>query len=206
MITIISAQTCLIIFDLCVIIIDNSTTHGSGKPTPFIHSAYIFLEWAQSAINLIILIFYALLFVKFLLLIRKMDARFGSLWKQVLGFFLVILTLLIINFVTDIVFYRCFDSGYNDFENKEVGEEKMVSIITYIHCASEILFNIVLLAFLIAQASDNTQEEPIMMQPGEEMTPVSETLNKYNRNSGPLIIQNIGKRQQMIESFENMPD
>lgn len=102
---------------------------------------------------MIVLICYALLFIRFIFLMRGNEMQYGMLWKQVLGFFSIILTFLIVNFVCDMVFYIEFDS--NDNQETAVNQDKLVSTVIYIHCVMDILFNIVLLVFLISQASDS---------------------------------------------------
>lgn len=87
------------------------------------------------------------------------------LWKQVIGFFTIIMTLLIVNFVCNMVFYIEFDS--NDSDETAIDQEIMVSTITYIHSSMDILFNAVLLVFLISQANDSSPDLP-MMPPEQE--------------------------------------
>ena len=153
--SIISAETILLIFDLVVIISDANT--GPKHQSEAVHSCYVFLEWVQAAINLIIISCYALLFIQFLLMMRKNRLQYGQLWKQVIGFFTIILSLLIGNFVCDMVFYVQFDSGED--EKTRVEQEHLVSTVTYIHCSMEILLIIVFLAFTISQASESPQDD-----------------------------------------------
>ena len=72
--------------------------------------------------------------------------------RQVIIFFTVMLLMLIVNFVLELVFYYYMISPVNVKSQKRVIEqEKLISNCSYIHSSVEILFNFVLIAFLIAQ-------------------------------------------------------
>ena len=65
------------------------------------------------------------------------------------------LVLLLINFVTGLVFYTKFDPGNlkesgEDAEANAIEQEKLVSYTLYVHTGLESLFNIAVLAYLIA--------------------------------------------------------
>ena len=90
-----------------------------------------------------------------MMLIRQNEQRFGPLNTQIIAFFSIMLVLLITNFVLDIVFYVHFHPKLIDSKDTEtiLQMERLVSLTYYIHTILEILFNIVLLVFLISQAS-----------------------------------------------------
>ena len=73
---------------------------------------YRVLIWVQSTISLLILIAYVTLFVLFMLLLRRDKQRFGALYKQVIGFFSVMLFLMTTNLVLNAIFYAQFEKSY----------------------------------------------------------------------------------------------
>ena len=99
--------TVFMVFDLCVIIVDSQT--GQKYKSDFVEDAYTFLEVVQVLLNLTILICYVILFVYFLILIRDGKQRFGSLYKQVIGFFSIIIIILTTDFVLNFLFFTKFD-------------------------------------------------------------------------------------------------
>lgn len=102
------------VFDICVVVIDdNSADHKEGE---FVQSAFKFLMVIQVILSLILLICYMILFTLFLHLIRRDEERFSALYKQVIGFFSIILIMLISNLVLQIVFYLDFDNHPKDVD------------------------------------------------------------------------------------------
>jgi len=105
----------------------------------------------------------------------------GSLHTYVISFFTLMLGLLTTSFVLDIVFYLNFkpdemtDSG-------QLHQEKLVAITLYIHSGIEILFDLVLLKFLISQASEIDIELPRAVP--EEAS----ILNRYSNPKSSLLI------------------
>ena len=77
-------------------------------------TAYRVLIWVQSTISLLILIAYVTLFVLFMLLLRRDKQRFGALYKQVIGFFSIMLMLMIANLVLNTIFYSQFEKSYQE--------------------------------------------------------------------------------------------
>ena len=136
----------IMIFDICVIAID-AQTYQDNKST-FVMTAYRVLIWVQSTLSLIILVGYVTLFTLFMLLLRRDKQRFGALYKQVIGFFSVMLFLMLANLVLNTIFYAQFEKSGT--EKGVVAQERLVSITTYVHTGLEITFNIVLLSFLIS--------------------------------------------------------
>lgn len=113
------------------------------------------MEVLQGICNSIILICYVVLFVLFLILIKRDPETLGPLNSQVIAFFTVMIALLTANFVLDIIFYLNFNS--EDYAPKNdptrASQDTLVSVTTYIHSILEVLFNLVLLWFLISQAT-----------------------------------------------------
>ena len=141
--------TCFIAFDATIIIL------GPENNQKLFETADTVLEWLQAIYNIMILICYFVLFISFMMLIRQNEQRFGPLNTQIIAFFSIMLVLLITNFVLDIVFYVHFNPKSIDSKDTEtiLQMERLVSLTYYIHTILEILFNIVLLVFLISQAS-----------------------------------------------------
>ena len=134
------------VFDISVVIVDGQTYQD--EKTSFVMTAYLVLIWVQSMLSLTILIGYAILFMFFLLLIHRDKTRFSSLTKQVIGFFSVMLFIMTINFVLDVIFYVQFDKIKE--KKGQAAQEKLVSITTYVHTSLEILFDLVLISFLVS--------------------------------------------------------
>lgn len=149
----ISIYTIFVAFDLFVVVFDAKSPGTEGNKVPFVKTAYKILIWVQSALSLLILIGYGILFILFLLLFRKVKERadgesyFAGFRKHVISFFGVMLFILVSNFVLDVVFYDEFDRIYES--GGVIAQEKLVSITTYIHSIMEIVFDVVLLSFLI---------------------------------------------------------
>mmetsp|Transcript_15865 Transcript_15865/g.19984 ORF Transcript_15865/g.19984 Transcript_15865/m.19984 type:complete len:110 (+) Transcript_15865:542-871(+) len=108
------------------------------------------LECIQAILNAICLLSYVVLFVWFSMLISKNKERLGSLMCQVTIFFSVMLLMLTLNFVLDLIFYIQYDSEKKKSLDQLKSQEKLVSVCSYMHSGVEIVFNFVLLAFLIA--------------------------------------------------------
>ena len=51
------------------------------------------------------LIWYTVLFVFFMMLIKRSEKKLGNLHRQVIAFFTVMLVVLVLNFVLDLMFY-----------------------------------------------------------------------------------------------------
>ena len=151
MIALISISTLLVIFDTCVVLIDDIEADDvSDERSQFVLVAYSLLKWVQAIVNAITLVAYTVLFVLFAKLISKNREGLGALRRQVIIFFVVMLVLLTINFILDIVFYLQFKSGQMITGLDMLrDQEKLVSICSYLHSTVEIIFNCVLLAFLI---------------------------------------------------------
>lgn len=100
------------------------------------------------------------LFVLFLILIRRDPENLRPLLIQVVAFFTVMVALLTCNFVLDIIFYINFKNdnyvAAGDPERQQL--DSLISVTTYIHSAMEILFNFVMLWFLISQAQADAAE------------------------------------------------
>lgn len=104
-ITLIVLYTIFMIFDICTVLIDHVNS-GMGDKTEKIDDMYTILEIIQVVLQLILLICYGTLFVLFIALIKRDEKRFASLYKQVIGFFSIILIILISNLVLVIIFYQ----------------------------------------------------------------------------------------------------
>ena len=154
-IALIVTYTVFMVFDIGVVIVDSQS--DESEKSSFVLSAYKTLIWLQSSLSLLILIGYVVLFVFFLLLMRKDRSRFGSLHKHVIGFFSLMLLILIANFVLDIIFYDQFDKTFES--GGYIAQDELVSVTMYIHTGVEILFDIVLLSFLISQSDRDAQHE-----------------------------------------------
>ena len=206
-IVIIALMTVLLVFDLCIIVGDSST--GVESTSEFIHASYVFLDWVQAALNLIIILCYALLFIKFLFMMSKKKREYGELRKQVIGFFTVILVILVVDFVCNMVFYLAFDTGDNN--DTRLAQERQVSAITYINSLMDVTLNIVFLIFCISQASDGPQEGSLIGADPEsanllnQAQPlVSESLKaRENRYSSPAETIKSGRhRDELLQEHE----
>jgi len=112
MIIMIFAATFLIIFDTGVVISDAQS--DQFRKSNFIHAAYSFLEWVQAFIALITLMSYMVLFIWFVLLIRKEREKFGDLSNHIIAFFTVMLAVLLTNLILNLVFYFNFSPNVDD--------------------------------------------------------------------------------------------
>ena len=63
------------------------------------------LRWIQAIFNMLQLIWYMVLFVFFMMLIKRSQSKLGNLHRQVIAFFCVMLVVLMINFVLNLMFY-----------------------------------------------------------------------------------------------------
>ena len=103
---------------------------------------------------------YMVLFIWFVLLIRKEREKFGDLSNHIIAFFTVMLAVLMTNLILNLVFYFNFspnvDKGLTPEQYQDIAmeQERLVSITTYLHTGEEIVFNIVMLVYLIAIAVD----------------------------------------------------
>lgn len=153
------AYTIFIIFDTIVIIIDEMEGYDR---TAFVHTAYRFLEWIQAILNMLIIMSYLLLFISFLVLIRRERTKFAFLQKTVTAFFSIMLGFLFSSFVLDLVFYIDFDPKDSPEDPELIlKQERLVSYTTYCHSGLEILFDIVLVGFLILQAQDSDDVQAV---------------------------------------------
>ena len=140
------SYTIFMIFDVTVVLVDwQDPRHHSD----FVLISYKVLVWFQAILSLLILTGYVILFVFFLNLMHKDKQRYGNLYKQVIGFFTVMLFILTVNFILNIIFYDKFNKNYMNVDY--LSQEKLVSITTYAHTVLEMIFNVVLLSFLITQ-------------------------------------------------------
>ena len=163
--TLIVLYSLFMVFDIVVVIIDNnSEDHREGD---FIIAAYKFLMIIQVILSLILLVCYVILLTLFLHLIRRDEKRFSALYKQVIGFFSIILVLLTSNLVLQIVFYLEFHNHPAD--NDE--QAWLVDITSYIHTSQELIFDVVLLGYLISQAGQN--DLPVAPTGSPQIEPVS---------------------------------
>jgi len=114
------------------------------------------LEICEAILNAIILLAYVVLFVWFAILISGNKARFGgALLRQVIIFFTVMILMLMLNFVLDTVLAQGVHNASSIKSHAElISQEKLVSICSYLHTSVEVIFNFVMLAFLIAQPAE----------------------------------------------------
>ncbi len=80
------------------------------------------------------------------------------------------LVVLTTNLVLNLVFYYNFNDldlnkGEATFYQDAYNQERLVSITTYLHTAVEVIFNIVMLIYLIAIAADQDDDEPSIEPP-----------------------------------------
>jgi len=195
--------TIFILFDVVIIIEDSNS--GPDVRTNFEKYAYTVLKWLQTIYNLTIINCYLVLFILFLMLIRRSEELLGSLNRQVISFFSFMLGLLIINFVLDIVFYVNFDPT-NVTDSQKLSQEKLVSITLYIHSGIEILLDLFLLGFLISQASEPDSEilRTGTVEQGSILYQQPES-RQSNRRSSPMIIKGLGSGKLLDQSNSGAP-
>jgi hypothetical protein len=95
--------TCFIAFDATIIILGPENNYN------LFQTADIVLEWLQAIYNIVVLLCYFVLFICFMMLIKRNEQMLGSLITQIIAFFSIMLVVLITNFVLDIVFYVNFN-------------------------------------------------------------------------------------------------
>ena len=123
----------------------------------------------QSVLDLSIVLGYVILFVFFLKLIGELD-ELQFMKKNVLVFFIFMMVILTVQLVFDIIFYTTYDPAnpIDPSEDKEaaIKQERLNSIGVYTHTAVELVFNVVILSYLISQSRN--REERRIKEPNAE--------------------------------------
>lgn len=90
--------------------------------------------------------------------------------KNVLVFFIFMMVILTVQLVFDIIFYTTYDPAnpIDPSEDKEaaIKQERLNSIGVYTHTAVELVFNVVILSYLISQSRN--REERRIKEPNAE--------------------------------------
>ena len=117
----------------------------------------------QTVLDLSIVLGYVILFVFFLKLIGELD-ELQFMKRNVLVFFIFMMIILTVQLVFDIIFYTTYDPAnpIDPSQDKEaaIKQERLNSIGVYTHTAVELVFNVVILSYLISQ-SKNREERRI---------------------------------------------
>ena len=108
---------------------------------------------AQSVLDLSIVLGYVILFVFFLKLIGEQD-ELHFMKRNVLVFFIFMMVILTVQLVFNIIFYTTYDPADpidpSVDKEREVNQERLYSIGIYTHTAVELVFNVVILSYLIS--------------------------------------------------------
>ena len=103
------------------------------KRTAFLDKAYKVSMYVQAFLNALLLLAYVVHFIQFVTLIAGERERLGSLLRQVVVFFTVMLVMLTLNIALDLVFYLKFkpveDQSSETRPPEDIFEqEKLVSL------------------------------------------------------------------------------
>ena len=104
----------------------------------------------QSILELSIVLSYVVLFVLFLKVIHR-QSELTFMKRNVIQFFVFMLAVLTVQLLFNLIFYLSYDPKHEQGEEKAktLERERLNAIAFYVHSGIELLFNIVILSYLV---------------------------------------------------------
>ena len=113
---------------------------------------------------------YAILFVLLVILIKQNKGRLDYLYKQIMIFFSVIITVLFISFITNTVFYVLYKQNYIDAikPERDLSEqhqlEGLIAVTLYVHTIIESAFNVLFICQVISWRTNEKNNEKLLKE------------------------------------------
>ena len=141
-----------IVVDFTIIGYDHNNSYKEGTNIRQADKLFVVI---QSVLDLTIVLGYVILFVFFMKLIGE-QAELHVMKRNVLVFFIFMMAVLTVQLVFNTIFYTTYDptrsmDGHAD-QDDVIKQERLNSIGVYTHTAIELIFNIVILSYLISQS------------------------------------------------------